>query len=387
MNTGLGAVVVLSTLAATGLGVVVASVALVFGFIALFLFWFYESRRPLHLSRLKENPILEPNPAHWWESEAVFNPAALYSNGRVHLLYRALGADGISRIGYASSTDGIHFNERLPYPVFSPARGFGVAQARRLHTPLSYNTQMYASGGGWGGSEDPRMVEIGGTVYVTFTAFDGWGFLRMALTSLPLPDFLGHRWGWRVPAFLSAPGQLNKNFILFPEKINGRFAIIYLISPEVKIKYIDDLSVFDDEDYYIDSPPRKGGRSGHWDNIVRGAGTPPLKTRFGWLLLYHGFDAAHPEVGYKVGAMLLDLNDPTKILARSNAPILEAKEWYENDWKPGVTYASGAVVLGDELIVYYGGGDKRIAAARANLRNFVYKLLSNEHAVLEPVKV
>src|SRR3989344_6217939 len=88
-------------------------------FIALLIFWLFEIRRPLGFVRLKENPILKPIPEHWWESEAVFNPAALVYNGRVHLFYRALGRDGISRIGYASSKDGVHFDERLPYPVYA----------------------------------------------------------------------------------------------------------------------------------------------------------------------------------------------------------------------------------------------------------------------------
>lgn len=385
METGFSVAFVLSGLAAAGLGVVVAAAAIFFGFIALAVFWWQEIRQPLALRRLKENPILEPLPQNWWESEAVFNPAALYTGGRVHLLYRALGRDGISRIGYASSPDGIHFDERLPYPVFAPSRGFGIAHARRLFAPLTYAPASYPSGGGWGGSEDPRAVEIDGHIYMTFTAFDGWGFLRMALTSLPLPDFLGHRFGWRVPAFLSAPGQLNKNFILFPEKINGKYAIIYVITPEIKIEFVDDLSVFDEEDRYIESSQPHGGREGHWDSAVRGAGAPPLKTPEGWLLFYHGFDTAHPEVGYKIGVMLLDLKDPTQVLYRSNWPVLEAKEWYENDWKKGVTYASGAVIVGEDLIVYYGGGDKRIAAARANLNEFLRKLKNNEHAVLEPV--
>jgi predicted GH43/DUF377 family glycosyl hydrolase len=114
---------------------------------------------------------------------------------------------------------------------------------------------------------------------------------------------------------------------------------------------------------------------------VRGAGAPPLKTKDGWLLLYHGFDERHPEVGYKVGAMLLDLQDPTKILYRSSAPILESKEWYENDWKPGVTYASGAVIVGKDLLVYYGGGDKHVAVAKMNLKEFLEKLTEHKNKV------
>jgi len=120
---------------------------------------------------------------------------------------------------------------------------------------------------------------------------------------------------------------------------------------------------------------------------VRGAGAPPLKTPKGWLLLYHGFDERHPEIGYKVGAMLLDLKDPTKVLYRSAEPILESKEWYENDWKPGVTYASGTVIVGSDLLVYYGGGDKCIAVAKADLNEFLESLASDENKQLEKKEI
>ena len=96
----------------SGSGLIVALILLALGALALALFWWREVKRPLTLERSAKNPILVPRPDVWWESEAVFNPAALYDNGRVHLLYRAMGADGISRIGYASSRDGIHFEER-----------------------------------------------------------------------------------------------------------------------------------------------------------------------------------------------------------------------------------------------------------------------------------
>jgi predicted GH43/DUF377 family glycosyl hydrolase len=79
--------------------------------------------------------------------------------------------------------------------------------------------------------------------------------------------------------------------------------------------------------------------------------------------------------GYKVGAMLLDLDDPTKVLHRSDAPVLEPTEWYENDWKPGVVYASGAVIKDGTLFVYYGGGDKTVNVATAPLEPFLKKLL------------
>jgi predicted GH43/DUF377 family glycosyl hydrolase len=386
MEESFSAALVISSLATAGLGVVVACAALVLGFVALFVFWWREVNRSLGLRRLAENPVLEPRPEHWWENEAVFNPAALVDGGRVHLFYRAMGGDGVSRIGYASSPDGVHFDERFPYPVYEPRGDFGMPGIRRRWGPLSYNTQVYASGGGWAGSEDPRAVKIDGQVYLSFTAFDGWGFIRMALTSLAEELFQKKDWDWRAPAFLSPPGEVHKNWVLFPEKIRGKYAVLHSISPAIQVELVEDLAAFDDEDTHIQSRFKQHERKGCWDTWVRGAGPPPLKTPWGWLLFYHAIDRRDPHA-YKLGALLLDTNDPAVVLARSEQPVLEPVEWYENDGKPGVVYATGAVVLGENLLVYYGGGDKRIAAARANLKEFVRQLRSGEHAVLKPATV
>ncbi|OHB14201.1 MAG: hypothetical protein A3G05_02065 [Candidatus Zambryskibacteria bacterium RIFCSPLOWO2_12_FULL_45_14] len=117
-----------------------------------------------------------------------------------------------------------------------------------------------------------------------------------------------------------------------------------------------------------------------WHNRTRSVGPPPVKTKYGWLIFYHAMDKDDPG-RYKLGAMLLDLNDPRKILYRSRYPILEPDEWYENDWKPGIIYASGAIIKGETLFIYYGGGDKHIGVAYTNLDDFVSKLMKNEHAV------
>ena len=84
---------------------------------------------------------------------------------------------------------------------------------------------------------------------------------------------------------------------------------------------------------------------------------------------------------YKLGALLLDSQDPSRVIYRSNYPILEPDEWYENDWKAGIIYASGAVVKGDTLFIYYGGGDKHIGVAYTSLSDFVHKLRNNQHMV------
>ncbi|MDB5224435.1 MAG: hypothetical protein JWO43_57 [Candidatus Adlerbacteria bacterium] len=372
------------------LGIVIG---IVLGIIFLLLIWYWirEVNRPLRLSRGDNNPILSPVASHPWESEAVFNPAAVYAGGRVHMLYRAMGHDGISRIGYASSLDGIHFDERLAEPVYTPVRGFGntlsASQIGLPHPdkrwgPLSYNTVVYPSGGGWGGAEDPRLVIIGNTAVMTFVAFDGWGFVRMAVTSMPLPELLAHNFTWKRPALMSKPNEINKNWVFFPEKIHGKYALLHSVSPEIHIAYIDSLDQFDGNTF-IESEYKKAGRQDNWDSWVRGAGPPPIKTPFGWLLLYHAMDMHDPNK-YKVGAMLLDLEHPEHILFRSDNPILEPEKWYENDGKPGVVYACGAVIMGDDLLVYYGGGDKIIAVAKTNMRRFVRKLMTHREVELAP---
>ncbi len=357
---------------------VLCALALLFLWLSIML-----RRSPAQLARLLQNPVLSPLPEHWWESEAVFNPAAVVLGGRVHLFYRALGRDGISRLGHASSPDGVHFDERSPTPVYDRGAGF-TAPTRLSYKTLSYSTDTYASGGGWGGTEDPRAVTIDDRVYMTYELFEGWQALRLAVTSLSSDDLTARKWRWAPRIVMSPAHETNKNWVLFPEKIHGKFAILHALTPKVLIEYRDTLESLEDEP--IVSNNKRTGRPGHWDAFIRGAGAPPIKTAQGWLLLYHGMnpDTGH---GYNVGAMLLDLNDPTNILYQSDNPILTPEAWYENDWKPGVVYATGAVIFGSDLIVYYGGGDKYVAAARANLEVFLHRLTNHQNAALEPVRV
>ncbi len=338
------------------------------------------------LRRSENNPLLSPT-AYEWESEAVFNPAAFTDNGRVHLLYRALGPDGVSRIGYASSPDGIHFDERLDYPVYEPTTGFGKPHPSWTPSSAAYDPELNPSGGGWAGCEDPRVVKIDGHAYMSFVAFDGWSFIRQALTSIPLEQLHQKNWQWRKPKLISRPGETHKNWVIFPEKINGKYAVLHGLSPQICIDYIDSLDDLG-KGKFINSLASHGGagwtdqnRQNHWDNRVRGAGAPPIRTDMGWLLLYHATDKRDPGK-YKLGAMLLDLEDPSKVLFRSNTPILEPNEWYENEGKAGVVYTCGAVILGENLVVYYGGGDKHIGVARANAQEFIEGLMHNNAVAL-----
>lgn len=324
----------------------------------------------LILKKFKRNPIIDPHPHNEWENEAVFNPAAIYDGGEVHLIYRAIGSKGISVFGYCASKDGLSFIKRSPHPVYEPNPGFDIPEQGKITTPQVYNPAMYTSGGGWGGCEDPRTVKIGDRVYMTYVAFGGWNSIRIALTSISIDDFRKEKWNWRKPVFLSPPKETHKNWVLFPEKINGKFAVLHGIAPEILIDYIDDL---DNVTKYIKSKRPQGpqpGRAGFWDSKVRGVGPPPIKTDLGWLIFYHATDVKDPNK-YKLGAMILDLHDPRKVLYRTSKPILSPEMNYENEGKPGVVYASGAIIKDDHIYIYYGGGDRVVCVAVAPLDEFL----------------
>jgi len=328
-------------------------------------------RKPHQLERHERNPIIEPREGNYWEMKATFNPGAIYADHRVHLLYRAIGGNDISVLGYASSDDGVSFDERLNEPAYVPL-STKTTTPKEERKPLS---PAYFSGGGWnGGCEDPRLTLIDDKVYLTYTAFDGWGSIRIALSSIKLDDFLKKNWKWKRPAMISPAGEIHKNWVLFPEKIHGKFAILHSISPKILVDYFDRLDDFDEEEANIRSKYDRVSNTGAWDSWIRGAGPPPLKTKDGWLLLYHAMDLRDPN-RYKLGAMILDINDPTKILFRSRTPILEPDFDYENQgFKAGVVYSCGAVINEGELYVYYGGADSVTCVAMANLETFLKEL-------------
>lgn len=331
----------------------------------------------LQLERSPFNPIIEPR-IYSWESKATFNPAAFMADGKIHLIYRAIGDNDVSVLGYASSLDGHNFRDR---PTHSIYHKFG--KFIKSDDPIDY-----VSGGGWnGGCEDPRVTLIDYTVYMLYTAFDGWGSLRIALTSIKLDDFKKKRWNWEKPILISPPGEIHKNWVLFPEKINGKFAILHSISPEILIDYIEDFKEFDDTKFinslHSSSPLWKSS----WDNMVRGVGPTPIKTEIGWLVLYHAMDKKDPD-RYKLGAMILDFNDPTRILYKSQNPILEPDEYYENEgFKAGVIYSCGAVVKDGELFVYYGGADSVVCVASVELSSLLEDLKKNKVVKLKKKKL
>ena len=331
------------------------------------------------LHRFENNPIIEPRPHVPWESRATFNTAAVYEDGKVHFVYRALGDTDLSVLGYASSSDGVHIDERSEIPAYFPREPFETPGQRSFQKFADH----FASGGGYGGIEDPKLTKIDDKFYMTYVAFDGASPPRVALTSISVNDFLNKDWEkWEKPKLISAPGMVNKSATIFPEKINGKYAVFHRVYPNILVDYVDDLN-FDSYlrgDYFI--PPRKT----HWDSNKLSAGAPPIKTKDGWLLIYHAVGHQDPS-RYKIGAMLLDRDNPTKVLYRSNKPIISPDEHYENaGHKAGVVYPCGAVVINNKLHVYYGGADTVVCGASANLDTFLDQLKYTQEPKLTRVQ-
>lgn len=342
--------------------------------------------RATDLQRLTQNPLLTPVSAHYWESKAVFNPAAVVEDGKVHLLYRAVGDSDMSVLGYASSINGVDFEERLDQPAYIPRADFEGGFHVKSKPSSGYSSPYQSGGGGYGGCEDPRLTRIDDRFYLTYVAYDGGSPPRVALSSISVEDFLNKVWKWKEPVLISPPGVVDKNAVVFPEKVNGKYVVLHRIFPNILVDFVDDLDAFDGSTFlkgeYAIRPTRTG-----WDNRKVGAGAPPIKTKDGWLLIYHSVGEADPGK-YKMGAMLLDLQDPTKVLYRTVSPILAPDENAENEgWKSGVAYPCGAVILNDLLYVYYGGADTVVCAATANIDEFLKELKSTGKVSLTPVSV
>ena len=329
------------------------------------------------LNRFIENPILRPVLNHFWESKAVFNPAAVYEAGRVHLLYRAIGDKDVSVLGYASSVDGVHFDQKGKSPAFVPTEPFENGKGK-------FCSLSYFSGGG-GGCEDPRLTKIGDRFYMTYVAYDGCRPPRIALTSIKVDDFLNQRWSWKKPVLISRPDVVDKNACILPEKAKGKYVIFHRIFPNILIDFVDSLD-FDGKTWlqgeYIIKP-----RKHFWDSRKIGIGPTPIKTSDGWLALYHGV-GEQDSSRYKMGAMLLDISDPTRVLLRSRSPILEPSEYYENEgFKYGVVYPCGATLIKNNLFVYYGGADTVICGAFSPLNEFMDELKNVDTPRLKAITI
>ncbi len=313
------------------------------------------SEKSIKLNRAKENPIITAKKEHLWESKATFNPGAIYLDDKVHIVYRAMSEDNTSVLGYATSKDGVHIDERLTEPIYVPRESF----------------EEKKQPGGNSGCEDPRLTKIGNKIYMFYTAFDGKNPPRVALTWIMVENFLKKKWDWSKPITVSPHDFANKNAVLFPEKINGKYIIVHRIGDDIDLAFVRDLNfkaMKELEEYrWITT------RKGMWDDLKVGVAAPPIKTKEGWILFYHG--VSEEDKFYRVGVLLLDLKNPKKIIARSDEPLLEPEMLYEKEGQiQNVVFPCGAVLIKDKVFIYYGGADKVIGVATISLQE-LFKML------------
>jgi predicted GH43/DUF377 family glycosyl hydrolase len=346
--------------------------------------------------RSEFNPVLSPDPAHAWESKKVYNPGAIFHDGKYHLFYRAtgIGNRAYSVIGYAVSRDGEHF-ERFERPILD----------RDPQNPFELR-----------GLEDPRVMQVGDTFFMAYAAYDGivprlciasskdwqhWVCHGPAFTGFDLTKFGGASTDWDHGKAFDRPADpeydnRTKAGGIFPEKIDGKYWMLFnefrvwLANSDDGIRWDFLPEVF--------IAPRKG--TGLFDNVFVEMGPPPIKTEKGWLVLYHG---VNDLIQYHLGVMLLDLNDPRKVIYRADEPIFGPREPYElsgivdiipgvaqkmregkqaevdallreaeqKGFMPQVTFTTGAVVVNGIVRLFYGAGDVFICTATALLADIL----------------
>lgn len=296
----------------------------------------------MKLQRHPANPILLPDPGSDWETYNVFNPSVVHYNGLFHMHYRAQGLDWISRIGYAVSLDGIQWN-RLRRPVLEP---HNTSDAR--------------------GIEDPRVTVLEGHFYMCYTAygneFAGQGMPTHAGGGvMPMIAVSNNLITWE-PLGPIVKGEDNKDHVLFPRRINGRYVALHRRPPQVWLAESEDLIHWPAEKMHPIFGPRPDNG---WDEKRVGGNGVPIETEHGWLMLYHAYNEQHV---YRLGVCLLDLEDPTQVIHRPKEYIFEPNElWELRGDVPNVVFSCANPVVDDTIYVYYGGADHVIGLATCAL--------------------
>ncbi|MHC4203558.1 MAG: glycoside hydrolase family 130 protein [Planctomycetota bacterium] len=304
------------------------------------------------IQRWQGNPLITiediPFPCN-----TVFNAACAKYNGQYILLLRVEDLTGRSVFALARSNDGYQF-ELEPDPVMTPCKGQGCFD--------EYERK---------GIEDPRITEIDGTFYIMYTAVSPYGPLLALAKTMDFKTFE------RI-ALISEPE--NKDGVLFPEKINGKYA--RLDRPvsggvgNIWLTYSEDLINWGNSRCLMTI------RGDLWDSWRIGASCQPIKIDDGWLIIYHGVKAASSGPIYRLGAAVLSYDDPSKVLCRSAIPILSPREYYERVGDVNnVVFSCGAILEDDrqELKIYYGASDTSICLGTAKVNELMQFCTIGEH--------
>jgi predicted GH43/DUF377 family glycosyl hydrolase len=308
-------------------------------------------------TRCPDNPILSVE--DWpYAANSVFNAAAAEVDGKVILLARVEDFRGISHLTVARSDDGISNWQISGEPALRPE-------------PKKYPEELW-------GIEDPRITRLEelNKWAICYTAYSKGGPLVSVATTSDFKTF--ERIGPVMP-------PEDKDAALFPVKFNGLWAMLHrpvpgslLFGANIWISFSPNLKHWGEHQEIIRA--RKGG---WWDANKIGLCAPPMETKQGWLILYHGVRMTASGSIYRLGLVLLDLEEPTKVIRRSDEWIFGPKAPYEREGDvDDVVFPCGWIKKGDKIFMYYGAADSRICLATADFDevvNFILKCPSGDY--------
>ncbi len=329
--------------------------------------------------------ILEPSELEF-ENQAVFNPAAIKVGNKVHLFYRAVKEGNYSSIGYCQLDGPLKVIERTKKPI--------------LYPEFDYEAH---------GVEDPRIVFLNGRYYLSYMAYNGRDVVTAYATSKDLKNFkkrgpISHLISYaevkRAFTKQKIPERYfnfdiydkcekdtadnvyiwGKDAVIFPKKINNRFAMLHRVLPDIQVIYFNkfkDLTRRYWKKHLQNLSEQIVVSKRYWfESRAVGAGCPPIETKKGWLLIYHAIENSPTGKIYRAAAALLDKNKPTKIIGRLNYPLFSPKEkWELKGNVDNVVFPTGAVVFDEKLYIYYGAADTRVGVVSLNLEELIEELL------------
>jgi beta-1,2-mannobiose phosphorylase / 1,2-beta-oligomannan phosphorylase len=335
----------------------------------------------------KEGVILEKSSLKF-ENKAVLNPTCIKKGNFIHMFYRAVRKNNLSCIGYCKLKGPLKVVERSPKPILCPEFNYDRA-----------------------GLEDPRITYMDNKYYLLYTTFDGKNARVAYAVSKDLKNFtkqsiispditydeaedlfrhsrekhgkLKDKYFFFESYFKDKVGKdvilWEKDAILFPKKFNNKYAMIHRILPEMQIIYFKDfkdLTLHYWKNYLKHLSKYIMVDSNNWfESRNVGGGATPIKTKKGWLIIYHAVEDTNESRIYRAGAALVDLKNPVKLIGKLKEPLFSPEEkWEKKGDTNNVVFPTGTALFGKRLYIYYGAADSRIAAASVNIDELLAQL-------------
>ncbi len=350
--------------------------------------------------KIKKKIFLKPT-ENEWESRAVFNPTVIKEKQTIHMIYRAVSSKTISYLGYAK----IKANkiERKDNPLILPTKNYEIS-----------------------GIEDPRLTKIGNTYYLLYTAYDGktariayavsknlkdWekkGIISpqiLTKEAIKLVKIKKYKDIWaKRNLFHSSAYLWDKDAILLPEKIRGEYVMIHRLAPDIQIVKFKDFSELQNDSFWKNYIKNLEDhvimrRKHTWESEFIGGGAVPIKTKQGWLFIYHGVglmpskflpNSIHnlfrklnflkKQREYSVGVALLELKHPEREIERLSKPLFKPElEWEKKGHIKNVVFPEGTILEKDKLKIYYGASDSVIGLAETNFKKLMKEFKSENN--------